>query len=759
MATNNSTATATADDGPVSLLCKLCDKPYQHKDGPLMLPCLHSFCKPCLVSYIKKEDNSATSNSSTDNSNNSSSCSSKMACPTCNSKCPLPKDVSEFPVNLRLSHLAKSALYEKEASSGNVKCQVCDDESPKAATNFCCNCCKFLCTKCKNYHVRLLGEDDHEFIELASYEKGEFKIHPPPPKCSKHSKQELAFFCEVCKKLICLYCAQTTHQDHKKTSIEDTAEKEKALLQETAKGIDDALTTMDATLQRVQETRENVKVSSKKALERIDKACNELVEAVEKRRETLKNKCREIAEGKDDVLSNQMVEVQQLRNGLAFAQLHAKDAIDNHRPEEILSVKKCIEHRLNRAMDQYQRQSMELRENEVINTVIEIKPLVEEIEKVGIFSGVPDPSKSVARFVFPQTPQEGERGVNISLRDESNAVIKDNGCFQYQLEKERGKDDKDCCEELLLPKVIITRSNREDETATLRFTPDQPEDEYKLTIMVRNRPIAGPMVMTACKRDYKNFPTLQPTYKNVGGQCFGVAVHDNGTVYATNYDQDTVKVFRPDGTESQIGSSSNTEGQLKKPWGIAILEDTLYVVNHGGHTVSMFSTDGRVIGRIGSTQGSGNGQFNGPMGVCIDREKRRVLVADQSNNRIQFFTSQGEYIKSLQCTSNPYDVAIDAMNNIHVALHSKREVAVYSEDGTLIETYNLGGNMARPTGIHIDSAGYRLITARDDNKFYIADPAGNLIVTMDTQGGCGVCTDNNGTVYLSECSSKRVSIY
>ncbi len=50
MATNND----GAFDNPLSLVCKLCDKPYQHKDGPLLLPCLHSFCKPCLTEYVKK---------------------------------------------------------------------------------------------------------------------------------------------------------------------------------------------------------------------------------------------------------------------------------------------------------------------------------------------------------------------------------------------------------------------------------------------------------------------------------------------------------------------------------------------------------------------------------------------------------------------------------------------------------------------------------------------------------------------------------
>ena len=181
MATNNA-----ACDDPLSLVCKLCDKPYQHKDGPLLLPCLHSFCKPCLTEYVKKAP-------AADN---------KMACPTCNDR--FPQDINQFPINLRLSHLAEAETYEKQAEGGNVKCQKCKGIPPRNATNFLFSRCKFLCDACKSDYERVLEDEDLEFIDLASYEKGEFKVHSPPPKCPLHKKQELVFFCE-CKTLICLY--------------------------------------------------------------------------------------------------------------------------------------------------------------------------------------------------------------------------------------------------------------------------------------------------------------------------------------------------------------------------------------------------------------------------------------------------------------------------------------------------------------------------------------------------------------------------
>ena len=63
-----------------------------------------------------------------------------------------------------------------------------------------------------------------------------------------------------------------------------------------------------------------------------------------------------------------------------------------------------------------------------------------------------------------------------------------------------------------------------------------------MTIMVRNRPIPYHNRITDRQpRHYKDFSNMPVTYRNVGGSCHGVAVHDNGTIYATDYDNHTVQ--------------------------------------------------------------------------------------------------------------------------------------------------------------------------------------------------------------------------
>ena len=276
-----------------------------------------------------------------------------------------------------------------------------------------------------------------------------------------------------------------------------------------------------------------------------------------------------------------------------------------------------------------------------------------------------------------------------------------------------------------------------------------------MTVMIRNKPIADPLKITAiqCSRDYTDFPNKAVTYKNVGGGCREVALHNDNTIYATD---NTIRVFRPDGTESQIGSSDNNGGQLSFPCGIALIDDTIYVASHINSTITMYSiTGGRFISSFGG-KGASNGQLCNPRGICTDG-KGRVLVADYSNKRIQVFTSQGEFISKIPCSTCPYDISVDSVGNIHVALYSNNHIAVYSQNGQLIETYNLGGVLQGPTAIHIDNEGNRLIV--DNDQVYITDPTGSLVATRQVNGAQGVMVDKNGIIYVAEYGSNRVSVY
>ena len=81
-----------------------------------------------------------------------------------------------------------------------------------------------------------------------------------------------------------------------------------------------------------------------------------------------------------------------------------------------------------------------------------------------------------------------------------------------------------------------------------------------------------------------------------------------------------------------------------------------------------FSPDGQVLTVWGS-EGSGDGQFDGPTSVAVDPTTNKVYVADPLNKRIQIFDSDGKFLTkwSIPEWGRPYgfeDLAIDSKRSV-----------------------------------------------------------------------------------------------
>jgi len=83
---------------------------------------------------------------------------------------------------------------------------------------------------------------------------------------------------------------------------------------------------------------------------------------------------------------------------------------------------------------------------------------------------------------------------------------------------------------------------------------------------------------------------------------------------------------------------------------------------YGNSLVHKFSPEGKLIKTWGG-YGSGPGQFDGVHNIGVDRHGT-VYVCDRHNDRIQTFTSDGQYITSWTDFHWPMDVYIDQQSDI-----------------------------------------------------------------------------------------------
>jgi NHL repeat len=163
--------------------------------------------------------------------------------------------------------------------------------------------------------------------------------------------------------------------------------------------------------------------------------------------------------------------------------------------------------------------------------------------------------------------------------------------------------------------------------------------------------------------------------------------------------------------------------------------------------VLKFDRNGRFIKSWGKL-GKGRGEFIQPHALAFD-SKGRLFVGDRSNNRIQIFDQDGNYLEEWTQFSRPSGIAIDSNDTIYVA---------DSESGGVNPPH---GSWTR---------GIRIGSAKDGAlRFLIPDPwktcAEGQRPTPDapcannTSAAEGVAVDNAGNVYGAEVGPRAVKKY
>jgi streptogramin lyase len=169
----------------------------------------------------------------------------------------------------------------------------------------------------------------------------------------------------------------------------------------------------------------------------------------------------------------------------------------------------------------------------------------------------------------------------------------------------------------------------------------------------------------------------------------------------------------------------------------------------------------------------GNGQFIDPFGIAID-SSGNVYVADQVNQRIQKFTSDGTFIKSWGISVNPTGIAVDSHDNVYVTVQFSHFIAKFTADGTFIKSWGSqgtdNGQFEYPRGIAIDSSDNVYVTDLIPNTLtyrvqkFTSD--GVFITSWGSLGGggstplqfngYGIAIDNSNNVYVADTFSNRI---
>src|SRR6267143_1721699 len=122
----------------------------------------------------------------------------------------------------------------------------------------------------------------------------------------------------------------------------------------------------------------------------------------------------------------------------------------------------------------------------------------------------------------------------------------------------------------------------------------------------------------------------------------------------------------------------------------------VYVSDSGNNRIEKFTNAGAFVSTFGS-KGSGNSQFNIPLGIAAD-SSGNIYVSDSGNNRIEKFTNAGVFITKFGSSGTgngkfkaPLGIAADSSGNIYVSDSGNNRIEKFTNAGVFITKFGSSG--------------------------------------------------------------------
>ena len=195
----------------------------------------------------------------------------------------------------------------------------------------------------------------------------------------------------------------------------------------------------------------------------------------------------------------------------------------------------------------------------------------------------------------------------------------------------------------------------------------------------------------------------------------GIYIDADDNVYCTERDTHCIRKFNSKGelmmTLGTPDKAAGVDGDpFNRPTDLAISSsgDLFVSDGYGNARVHKYSPDGTLIKSWGDW-GSGPGQFELSHCVRIDKDDR-VWVCDRTNNRIQIFDTDGNFLKQWEDLLHPDTIYFDPDGDVVYIAELDQQVSIYTLDGELITKWGgaqksdkQGEFPACPHGIWMDS--------------------------------------------------------
>ena len=734
-------------------------------NNPYLLCCLHSVCAECLPNMVvenvrlKCSQCGDTSTAWNDGKMSESECrvDSVHCFPVPN--CPLALYIEGMKI-------VRKVTSKIPIPCGNRRCRNSDSPS----TVYCIDCDKFLCERCCLGHEVAEAYENHTVKTLEEIGSPGFQELQQSSKymvavtCQWHKGKVLDYSCEQCNVLMCQACAVDRKSPHTPVFLDDSVSSRHAKAMKIAR---QAAVCFGKKCEKIENKFQSqirtVDEKKKASLVAINTTFQTIHEAVEKRKEEL---CRQVistAEEKKRTIGSKLTAAQREKDTSSNTQSSLQFLLSSGSSHNVIASKDVVRTHQSVLTSKWCQEELE----STVSQVVTFDPtnqdaLLKAIDEFGVVESGACPTNCTVEPKPESVQWNGSDPVILTVTT-------------FDRENMRCKRGGDSVEAFLHPKSPIPGpaiKARVVDDKNGRYTisfPTTYSGECDLYIRVNGRDIRGsPFVVNFLPKS--DLPKLNKNvrefgankgylnYPQQGSGPWGIAVGQNGHIFVADYNKHQIhmydkqrkyirsfgqrgsgngQLYNPIGiavdhdNQLYIGNRNNNRievfesdgafvrqigaGHLSAPYGVTVHNKRVFVAEHRIHRISVFTLDGQLIRTIGS-QGSGPGQFNGPIAVTFaPDEDGDMYVLEHNNSRIQVFNANGVYQRGFGKgqLSNPMDIICTTDHHVLVADYSNSRVVIFNTMGQLIHSFQV---VSYPRGLAIDHNGDLFAALHNTNQ-------------------------------------------
>ena len=728
----------TVEELEREITCGICQ---EHYTEPKALPCLHYYCKKCVLRLALRTGTGKP-----------------FSCPECRCEATLPEGgVDELKTAFFVNRL-KTTVSTMERAHGKVevKCELCSDSGDKAEA-FCRQCAMFICKDCVKQHKRLKPFLTHEIASLEDLKQGRAKpivVKEDPVKCPDHD-EPLGVYCFACDMLICRDCTMKDHRDHNFEFCKKAAATTKSNLLEKLEPLKTQSSSLSHAVEEVRITKQELNAQR-------DTVANTIKSSFRELRDILDNHERELLGEADRLVQEKMdrLSVQEKTLSLTSAEVqsvvdYTEQCVRHCTDNEVMSTHTEIRRRIEREIDEHSKSGRSLEPVEEVDIGVEVR-CAEALQQLcqtqaNIIQLPIDPAMCTVTM---------ENSTKYVVNKPSHATL----VTQLTSNKISGRHCKVSCSLRSLYNNVITKCKVGQTGAgqySIQCTPTV-RGRHELTVSVDGQQVAG--------SPFPVFVSIPPTQLGKPVKVWtsitdptGITVNSVGEILVSQWSGNIIK-FDTEGNRRTL-VEQNKVNNLHK---IAVDgEDNIYCIKETSNKILRCDRNGGNI-KVLEVKHVKKGQW----GLAVVGEEVMVGVKDKRGT-IMVYDKELNYVRCIEHRDMGYFWAIsaDSHGNLYCADNDNSMIQVFSNDGVFLRSFGCDGKgekkVKSPWGlcvsghyVYVCNYGSKSISVFTTDGVYVSSFGQYGSNEGDLNWPHSVCVDQDGFVYVTDyCYNNRVQCF